>query len=80
MLARTYEELGDTERALEDYAKLLRSFSGEEARCRYALLLKKLGRQEEAARQFNEILKNARLSPKYYEKTQKGWIKIANSQ
>lgn len=80
LLARTYDELGETDKALEEYEKLARSFSGEEARCRYALLLKKLGRKEEADRYFNEILKNARLSPKYYKKTQKKWIKIARSE
>ncbi|MCP4687920.1 MAG: tetratricopeptide repeat protein, partial [Desulfobacterales bacterium] len=70
LLARTYDELGDTERSLEEYSKLQRSFSGEEARCRYALLLKRLGRKAEADRHVNEISKNARLSPKYYKKTQ----------
>lgn len=80
LLARTFEESGETDRALQEYSALIGKYSGEEARCRYALLLKKSGQIQEANGIFNEILKNARLSPKYYKKTQKKWISIAKKE
>lgn len=77
LLARAYEELGETDKALEEYAALERTFAGEEARCRYALLLKKTGNRDEARRIFNEIVKNVRLSPKFHQRAQKKWVGIA---
>ena len=80
LLARTYEEQGDIDKALKEYTYLLKRFSGEEARCRYALFLKKYGKTDEAKKIFREILKNARLSPKYYRRRQKKWISIARME
>ncbi len=80
LYARTLEEEGDTDGALEIYSELEKFFSGEEARCRYALLLKKEGRTEEADKLFKMILTNARLSPKFYVKAQKQWINIARAE
>ena len=80
LYAKTLEESGDTDGALESYSEIVKSFSGEEARCRYALLLKKVGRAEEADEFFEMTLKNARLSPKFYVKAQKKWINIAKSE
>lgn len=77
MLARTYEELGETGHALKEYAAMEKAFPGEEARCRYALLLKKTGDIENAKRLFNQTVKNLRLSPKYHQKAQKRWADIA---
>lgn len=80
LLARIYEELGETDRALKEYSGLVDLFSGEEARCRYALLLKKTGEISKADRYFKEILKNARLSPGFYRNAQKKWIQIAKRE
>lgn len=77
LYARTLENLGKTEEALNTYSALLRKFSGEEARCRYAQLLRSCGRVEEACELYKEILKNARLNARYYKKTQKQWIDFA---
>ena len=80
LMARTYEELGDNQKALEQYGQLVKLFSGEEARCRYGLLLKKMGRQKEARDVFNEIIKEARVAPKFFRRTQKQWIDIAKKE
>ncbi len=80
LYAKTLEESGDIDGALKFYAGLEKSFSGEEARCRYALLLKKTGKAEEAGKLFDTILKNARLSPKFYVRAQKKWIDIAKKE
>ncbi len=80
LYAKTLEESGDTDESLKSYSQIVRSFSGEEARCRYALLLKQVGRVEEADDLFGTIVKNARLSPKFYVKAQKQWINIAKKE
>jgi hypothetical protein len=80
LLARSHEALGDLPAARAGYGQTLKTFSGEEARCRYAMLLKQTGATEEARRLFNEILTNARLSPRYYQKAQKQWIDIAKKE
>ncbi len=43
LYARTQEALGDTNAACSEYRVLVQTYPGEEARCRYALLLNKLG-------------------------------------
>ena len=80
LLARTYEELGETDRALATYEAIQKGYTGEEARCRYAMLLKKEGRTEEAHKLFEEIKKNIRLSPTFYKKAQREWLDIAQRE
>ena len=80
LLARTCEGLEKTDAALEEYARLIRYFSGAEAPCRYAMLLKRIGRKQEAKTLFGRIVKDARLSPKFYQKEQKEWISIARKE
>jgi len=78
--ARALEEAGKDEEAVERYAAILRESVGEEVRCRYGLLLKKLGRVQEATLVFDEIARNARVSPKFYRKSEKKWISIARRE
>ncbi len=80
LLARCCEELGDTEAALEEYAFLEKAFAGEEARCRYAMMLKKIGRTAEAYKLFQKTLKNVKLSAGFHQKNQKQWVDIAKRE
>jgi hypothetical protein len=77
LYAKTLEALGETRQALDEFAVVVETFAGEEARYRYALLLKSVGREEEAHKVFNQILTRARQSPKYYRRAQKQWIELA---
>jgi hypothetical protein len=77
LYARTLEQMGDPDAALGQYESIVARSSGEETRCRYALLLEKTGRSERARELFGEIVKRARRSPRYYRRAQKKWIKIA---
>ncbi len=77
LYARTLEALGDTSGALQEYKVLTESFPGEEARVRYALLLKSLNDLDEAARTFDEVVRRAARAPKYYRRAQKSWVDIA---
>jgi hypothetical protein len=75
--ARTFEHLGRDDEAMEVYEELLKLSAGYEPRCRYALLLKKNGRVEEATRHFQHILSRAAQAERGYRRRQKQWIDIA---
>jgi hypothetical protein len=75
--ARSLEELGRDDEALEEYAALVHYFRGEEARYRYAMLLKELGRRTEADRILKEVSDRTRLAPAHYAKAQREWIESA---
>jgi hypothetical protein len=77
LLARTLEAMNKLDRALEEYEPLAKQYPGEEARCRYGMLLQKTGRTDEAREVFERILLNARRSPRYYRKVQRHWINVA---
>ena len=76
----SFEKSGDMDSALEEYKALADICHGEEARCRYALLLKKQGHFDKTKELFDLILNNARLYPKHYAKTEKQWVKIAQAE
>jgi hypothetical protein len=78
--ARALEESGDAERALKEYDALARYYPGAEARVRQAMLYKKLGRKAEAQKLFAEILKDARLAPKHFRRSQHEWIALAEKE
>lgn len=52
---RILEDIGRHEEALERYAEVMDRLAGDEARCRYAALLLKLGRRGEARRVLEEV-------------------------
>lgn len=66
----------DTE-ALAEYKRLVSYFPGEEARCRCAMLLKKLGADAEARALFQEILRSLEGAPRHYRRAQREWGSIA---
>ena len=63
--------------AIRQYEKVLPKYPGEEARCRYALLLQKLGQDERARRVFREILDSVKGAPGYYRRRQREWVAVA---
>jgi hypothetical protein len=77
LYARTLDNLNDIDKAIDEYKVLITYYSGYEAKCRYGLLLKKLGRLEESNTVFQAILKLSETVPKPYHKAQKTWIDIA---
>jgi hypothetical protein len=52
-------------------------YPGEEARCRFALLLEQLGQQPRAQQLFREILDSVKGAPSYYRRRQAEWARIA---
>lgn len=78
--ARIHEDAGDLPAALREYEAASAQATGEEARCRYALLLKRAGRVDEAQHLFEQIVLHARVSPAYFRKSEKEWIAIATRE
>ncbi len=77
LLAENYDKKGEPQKALAEYEQLVPKYFGQEVRCRYALLLVKLGEKEKAKQLFTEIINHVRLSPKFYQRAQSPWVKIA---
>ena len=78
--ARALEESGSTARALEEYAALVNYYPGAEARVREAMLYKKTGDTARAAELFAAILKDARLAPKHFQRSEREWIELAQRE
>ncbi len=79
LYARSLEQLGETAKAIEEYAVLETSFPGEEARCRYAMLLVRDGRAEDAKRVFQAMLNREKTAPSYYRKKESAWLDQARA-
>lgn len=80
LYARSLEEAGDLIDAEREYAAVAGSYPGQEARCRYALLLEKLGRKDEARRLYEEIRQAIDYGPRQIYREQREWYDIARRQ
>jgi hypothetical protein len=81
LYARTVEASGEVAAALHEYeAVVAGGHPGEEARVRYALLLKRNGELDKADALFAETIKRAKLAPSYYQREQREWIDIAKRE
>ena len=77
LYARSLEAEGDISRALEEYHALAHAYPGAEAAVRYAQLLDRQGRREEARKVAQDLLDQARVSPPHYRRTQRAWLDAA---
>ncbi len=75
--ARALEIQGKTDAAIRQYDAVASRYPGEEARCRYALLLEKAGRAGQAQDIFRQIIESVDNSPRYYRSRQSEWYRIA---
>ena len=75
--ARVLEAIGESNRSVEIFERLRTTYVGFEAKYRYALLLRRLGREKEAAELFDFIAKNARRSALESEQE---WVKLARKE
>jgi hypothetical protein len=80
LYARALADVGRVEEALEEYQAVSDYFPGAEARVRYGLLLRVVGRTAEARVVFNELLIQMRRAPKYLRDAQAEWLSIAEKQ
>jgi hypothetical protein len=79
LLARALEATGRTEEALEEYEAVSRYYAGFEARSRYALLLLKQGRVEQARELFREVVRASSVRPVVITQSDREWIRVAKA-
>jgi len=79
LYAKTLQELGDLERAEEEYSSLAGYYPGVEARIRYAQLLERVDKQEAAREEYAGIIAAAELAPRHFRKAQKEWLAAAKT-
>ena len=77
LYARCLEEVGETDKALEEYRVLADSYPGEEGRYRYARLLRQMQRAGEARDILQSQLRRAQAMPGYYRRKEQTWLKAA---
>ncbi len=77
LYARSLEAKGKIDDALYEYNALANYFPGQEARCRYAMLLQQSGRKDEARRLFEEVCQAIDYGPSYQRRMQRDWYDIA---
>lgn len=80
LYARALEGEGNMDRALAEYEAVAGYYPGAEARVRLAQLHSRLGHAEIAATLFSDIVRDARLAPKHFQKAQREWIEIAKRE
>jgi hypothetical protein len=75
--ARALAQQGKNDEAVRQYENVVPRYPGEEARCRFALLLRQLGQEQRAMQLFREILDSVKGAPGYYRRRQVEWMRIA---
>jgi hypothetical protein len=78
--ARALVLTGRSDEAVRQYESIVMRYPGEEARCRFALLLKQLGQKDRADAMFREIIDSVKHAPGYYRSRQREWARIAKEQ
>ena len=77
LFARTLEIMGEDRNALREYREVANYYPGEEASCRYGLLLKKAGCRQEANEVFNKIVIRSRMRGRKNKSRDRQWIRTA---
>lgn len=80
LYARALDEQGKVNEALHEYEFLAPLYPGQEARYRYAMLLRRSGREVEARQILQDICQAAALAPRYVRRAQHEWFALARRQ
>lgn len=80
LYARSLELQDKSDAALYEYAALVAYYPGQEARYRYALLLKETGRCAEAQKFLEEICQAIDYGPRYQYREQRKWYDLARRE
>ncbi len=80
LYARTLESLNALDEAEHEYAAVAPGYPGAEARLRYALLLKRQGKLDDARRVLKDLLDGAKLGPPHYRRAQAQWLEQARRE
>ena len=77
LYAKALTEAGQLDDAFHEYAYLIDHYPGEEAKCRYAILLEQVGDATKAQELYRDIVHSVDSSPKHYYRRQKSWYDVA---
>ncbi|MGE0269429.1 MAG: hypothetical protein AB7S78_13345 [Candidatus Omnitrophota bacterium] len=77
LLAVSLEKLNEKDACFLELEALNQYYTGEEARCRYAQILKNRGETARAKELFEKIIKKVDVSPAFYKREQLKWYEIA---
>jgi hypothetical protein len=77
LYARALEGQGRRDEALHEYEAVSRYFAGAEARCRYALLLRRTGHAQQAKQLFQEVVRAVDKAGGPFKRAQREWYDIA---
>ena len=72
------EPMADVEARMRSAIRSLATrYPGEEARCRFGLLLERLDREPEAQALFREVVSSVKSAPRHYRSRQSEWLRVA---
>lgn len=77
LYARAAEQCGNLALAETEYKAVAAYYAGAEATVRYAALLERVGKNDDALEAYEDIVNIAELAPRHYRKAQKQWISQA---
>ena len=80
LYARALEAEGNLAKAEAEYRGIANYYPGAEARVRHALLLRKLGRADEARAALDDVLRTAELAPRHVRRAQAEWLAVAKRE
>jgi hypothetical protein len=80
LYARSLELQGQKQAALYEYEALAGYYPGQEAKARWANLLKEMGQNERAKELFGEVCQAVELLPRHARRLQKEWADFARRQ
>jgi hypothetical protein len=80
LLARSLEELGDTQTAIIFYEKVQIGLTHEEARVRLALLLEERGERQKAKSIYVDVVRRMKKAAHHYRREQKEWWRTAQER
>ena len=77
LYARALEGQGQEAAALSEYEAVAKYFAGEEAKCRLAMYLQKLGRAADARKVYQGVVKAGERANKFQRQMQREWYALA---
>lgn len=80
LYARSLEAQDKITQALDEYEALAPVYPGQEARYRYAMLLRQAGREADARLIFQEICQAGEFAPRHVRRVQGEWYALARRQ
>jgi hypothetical protein len=78
--ARALAQTGDLVQAEEQFKKIIRVHHSMEAMYHYGMMLKKVGRNDEARQQFRAVREEKDLHPRYVRRLNSRWIRLSKSE